>query len=120
VPTIGLVWVDQRQPGSRVSRPTVIDPRRMISTNPSVISSRESASEDFLVTTSATPRSLVRRWVWSQVIVSVPTIPYASWPGKWQMNWSVPGLAKVSVVATVVRAAIDTSSGRVPWCASLP
>ena len=36
------------------------------------------------------------------MIVSVPTIPYASWPGRWQMYCSVPGWAKVSVVWTLL------------------
>ena len=32
------------------------------------------------------------------VTISVPTMPYASWPGRWQMYRYVPGVAKVTVV----------------------
>ena len=43
---------------------------------------------------------------------SVPTIPYASWPGRWQMYRYVPGVANVTVVVRVVPAGIVTSVGR--------
>ena len=37
---------------------------------------------------------------------SVPTIPYASWPGRWQMNRYEPGVVNVIVVVRVVPAGI--------------
>ena len=55
-----------------------------------------------------------------QRMSSVPTIPYCSWPGRWQMNCSWPRAGKVTTVSTVCNAAIETSVGRAPWCVSVP
>jgi hypothetical protein len=37
------------------------------------------------------------------VTTSVPTIPYASWPGRWQMYRYVPGVSNVTVVSRLCR-----------------
>ena len=42
---------------------------------------------------------------------TVPTIPYASCPGRWQMYWYVPGVVNVTVVVRVAPAGIVTSVG---------
>jgi len=48
-------------------------------------------------------------------MVTVPTMPYASCPGRWQMYWSAPGAPNVTTVVTVERAGIVTSVGRLAW-----
>ena len=45
------------------------------------------------------------------VTTSVPTIPYASWPGRWQMYRYVPGVSNVTVVVAA-RAGRDRHLGR--------
>ena len=54
------------------------------------------------------------------VIVTVPTIPYASWPGRWQMYCCDPAAANVTSSSPCRPAGIVTSVGRAPWTGSVP
>ena len=55
-----------------------------------------------------------------QRIVTVPTMPYASCAGRWQMYWSEPVASKVIVVTRVSPAGITSSVGREGWSSSVP
>ena len=50
------------------------------------------------------PRSADRQ---PPVTTSVPTMPYASWPGRWQMYRYVPGVSNRTVVSRLEPAGID-------------
>jgi len=51
---------------------------------------------------------------------STPTMPYASWPGRWQMYCSDPASSITIVVRRVSPAGTVISVGRAAWTGSVP